>query len=366
MRSDAWEQTYAEFVAARQHELHRLALVAYPDRAQADAAVRRGLTDLYLAWPRVRREGTEDSEALRLVLGTSERPPTRAGVLVDEHDPPSRPVEEYVAAGRATRRRRRRTAWVAGLAGLVLAAGATAALLPRSTGAGGGIGPHPLPRPTVATPIPIRLLVPPRRYLRPDSPPIFYLYGRMFRRSEGVTVLATFGTPEPTTYPRGGGIVRVGGSTVWVVTVGNEPEALTEQRAGPYDPDAFKEWQAAEQPVLSGRLALAATSPGGYRPPVADEDSPATFAGGRLVARPGGEVVQRISDPVVSPSAVPSCRDQAVRVHPASRQPGGDWFVLGFACPTGSALYSEPVGVRADSLAAWLVDVRRVQDRYAS
>jgi hypothetical protein len=358
MRSDAWDQTYVEFVAARQPELHRLAVATHADHAQADEALRRGLTDLYLAWPRVRREGTEETEARRLVTGTTIGRDD-AELLVDDREPPPRAVEAYVAAGRSARRRRRHRVAIVTLTGMLTAFGVTLAAL--STAGGGGHGPDPVPpRPTVLpTPVPVNLLVPPHRFVRPDSPPLFYLYGRMFKRSEDVTVLATFGTPEPATHPRGGGIVRVDGTTIWVVAVGSEPRALSEQRAGPYDPDAFQTWQATEQQVLSGRLALA-SAPGGYRPPVSDDDSPATFSGGLLVAKPGGVVTQRVLHPVVSESAVQPCHDQAVRVHTAAQ----DWFVLGYNCADGGALYSEPVGVRADTLASWLPQVRRAQDRF--
>jgi hypothetical protein len=361
MRPDRWEQTYVEFVTARQHELRQVALATYRDPVRAEDALRRGLTDLYLAWPRVRREGIEDAEALRLVAGSRARATGGAGsLLVADPDAPPHLVEEYVAAGRRARRRRRRTAVTAALVAVLVTAGVTWVVLPRS--GGGGIGPDPLPpHPTASTmPIPVTLLVPPKRYVHPDSPPVLYLYGRMFKRSRDVTVLTTSGTPEPSTHPRGGAIVRVGGTTRWVVTVGSQPEALTEQRDGPYDPDAFRAWLGTEQAVLSGRLALAATAPGGYRAPVSDEDSPAIFAGTRLVAKAGGVVTQRITQPQDSRAAVRPCHDQAVRIHTASQ----DWFVLGYLCPAGGALYSEPVGVRATTLTSWLGLVRRVQDRF--
>ena len=364
MRTDAWEQTYVEFVTARLHELRSLSLATYADPARADDALHRGLTELYLAWPRVLHDGTEDDEALRLVLG-SHRPPTGSpgALLVVDPDAPPRAVEEYVVAGRRARRRRRRSAVLGGLTGVVTLTALTLALLPR--GDGGGIGPNPPePRPSVtSTPIPVTLLVPPPRFLHTDSPPVFYLYGRMFKRSDDVTVLTTFGTPEPSRHPHGGAIVRIGDTTSWVVTVGSEPEALSEERVGPYDVDAFRAWQAAQEAVLSGRLALAATAPGAYRAPVSDEDSPAAFTGSRLDAKPGGQVVQRVLDPVIDGAAVLPCHAQAVRVHTAAQE----WFVLGYDCGAGDgALYSEPVGVRADSLADWLVQVRRAQSRFTS
>ena len=50
-----------------------------------------------------------------------------------------------------------------------------------------------------------------------------------------------------------------------------------------------------------------------------------------------------------------------MRIHTGA----GDWFVLGDNCPNGGgSLYSERVGVRADTLSSWLVQVKRVQDAY--
>jgi hypothetical protein len=278
-----------------------------------------------------------------------------------DEGPPHRPVEERLAAGRRAVRRRRGTATTgAAVALAVLAVGPV--LLRPAAGGGGGIElPLPLPTPTTtAAPTPVHLLTAPARFVHADTPPVLYLYGRMFRRDRDVTVLATYGEIDVARHPQGGAIVRIGSQTRWVLVVGNEPERLDEQREAPYDYQAFMGWARAEFAVMSGRLALAATAPGPYSPPLSDNESPAGYDGDLLVAKPGGSVVQRIRHPVVDELAVLSCHDQAVRV----RTPGGDWFVLGYDCPEQGALYSERVGVRADTLSSWLVQVKRVQDEF--
>ncbi len=276
--------------------------------------------------------------------------------------PGHRPVEERLAAGRRAVRLRRRaaTAGIAtGLAVLALAA----VLLRPATGAGGGIGPNPVPSPsTTAVPGHVHLLVAPARYVDADTPPVLYLFGRMFRRDRAVDVLATYGEVDVAAHPQGGAIVRVDDHTSWVLVVGNEPERLDEQREAPYDYQAFMAWASPEFAVMSGRVALAATAPGPYTPPVPDEASPAGYDGDLLVAKPGGTVVERVHHPRADRRAVRRCHDQAVRVHTST----GDWFVLGYDCQTQGALYSERVGVRADTLASWLVQVKRVQGVFES
>jgi hypothetical protein len=277
--------------------------------------------------------------------------------------PPHPPVADRVAAGRrAVRRRRRRT--VAGSAAAMLtAAGLALALVGSHSDAGGGPAPVPQPPKATATPIPVRLMVAPADYVSADTPPVLYLYGRMFKRAHDVTVLATYGEIDhSTSHPRGAAIVRVGGRTEWVVIVGNEPEREVAEKAGPYSYQQFAAYAELELPMLSGHLALAATAPGPYAPPVSDADSPAEFDGTLLVAKPGGTVVQRIRHPVASAQSVPPCHAQGVRIH----RPDQDWFVLGFDCRGRTGLYSEQVGVRADTLSTWLARVKRVQDEFAA
>jgi len=274
--------------------------------------------------------------------------------------PAHRPLEERLVAGRRAMRSRRRTALASSVTAVVASLGVALAFTRTDGGAGGGIGPDP-PSPNItAAPIPVRLLVAPARFARAGAPPVLYLYGRMFKRERDETVLATYGEIDISTHPHGAAIVRADGRTVWVAVAGNEPHMLVEQREAPYDEEAFRVWAQFEVPVLAGRQALAATAPGGYRTPVPEGASPAQYSDGTLVAKPGGSVIQRIRRPVVNEAAVLRCHDQAVRVHTA----GGDWFVLGYDCSNAPVLYSEPVGVRADSLATWLVRVHLAQDAY--
>jgi hypothetical protein len=273
--------------------------------------------------------------------------------------PGHRPIGDRLDAGRRARRQRRRRA-LPGSATSNVAAGAIALIAVRPQGPGGGVGPDPEPPSTSASPIPVMMLVAPARFVSSSSKPVLYLYGRMFRSSRDVTVLATYGMIDISTHPRGGAIVRVGKKTSWVALAGNQPRAVAVERDGSYDLEAFRSWAQSEVALLSGQQALAATAPGGYRPPLPEQDSPAEFSQGQLVAKPGNSIVQRARHPLANEVAVRRCDDQAARV----RTPSGDWFVLGDDCPDGGALYFEPVGVRADSLTAWLIRVHRVQDTF--
>jgi hypothetical protein len=276
--------------------------------------------------------------------------------------PPHAPIEERLVAGRRALRRRRRVTAVGAVA--VLAGVCVASLLLRPAGGAGGGGidyPTPVPTPTTTVvPQPVHLLVAPARYVSADTPPVLYLFGRMFRRDRHVTVLATFGEIDSDPHPQGGAIVQVGGRTEWVLVVGNEPERIVVEEDAPYEYPAFMAWAVDAFPALAGRLALAATAPGPYHAPVPDYASPAAYDGDRLVAKPGGTVVQRVDHPPADRLAVPRCHDQAVRIHTRS----GDWFVLGYDCDGRGALYSEKVGVRADALSSWLLQVKQAQDAY--
>jgi hypothetical protein len=123
-----------------------------------------------------------------------------------DEGPPHRPVEERLAAGRRAVRRRRGTATIgAAVALAVLAVGPV--LLRPAAGGGGGIElPLPLPTPTTtAAPTPVHLLTAPARFVHADTPPVLYLYGRMFRRDRDVTVLATYGEIDVEPDPVGAG-----------------------------------------------------------------------------------------------------------------------------------------------------------------
>jgi hypothetical protein len=276
-------------------------------------------------------------------------------------EPPHRLMQDRIAAGRRSLRRRRRRLLASGAAAIVVLAVGVVLVRPSDGGAGGGIDP-PTPLPTTPdTPTPVHLLVAPPRYVRADTPPVLYLYGRMFKRDRNVRVLATYGQIDvSSSHPHGAAIVRDDGRTWWVAVAGNEPERLVVQREAPYNYQLFMGWAQLNFPLLSGHLALAATAPGPYAPPVSDADSPAEFSDHLLVAKPGGEVVERIRDPLANAQAVPPCHRDAVRV----TYHGAEWFVVGFDCRGLSSLYSERAGVRADSLSSWLAQVKRVQDAF--
>jgi hypothetical protein len=295
---------------------------------------------------------------------TTELESTDLGERIDTsfgEGPPQRPVQERIRAGRrVVRRRRRLTASAASalLVGLVLG---SVLFRPETGGGGGGIDlPTPVPDATQA-PTPVHLLVAPARYVSPTTPPVLYLYGRMFKRDRDVKVLATYGEIDISTHPRGAAIVQVGGHTLWVAVVGNEPDRLVLQRTAAYNYQAFMDWAQLEFPLLSGEQSLAATAPGRYAP-VSAAASPAEFALHQLVAKPGGTVRQRIRHPLANAQDVPPCHAQAVRIHTH----GGDWFAIGFDCRGVSGVYSERVGVRADTLPSWLAAVKQVQDQFAS
>lgn len=281
--------------------------------------------------------------------------------FVDE--PPQPPIQTQLDEGRQVLRRRRRR-WLAGASAILLTAAVGPLVLrPARNNVGGGIDlPNPVPS-TVVAPTPVHLLVAPPRFVRADTPPVLYLYGRMFKRDSGVKVLGTYGEIDNSTeHPQGAAIVRSGGVTSWVAVVGNEPERVTLQLVARYDYQRFMTWAGLEMPLLSGHLALSATAPGPYEPPVPAADAPVSFSGGQLVAKPGDTVVQRIRHPLANARAVPPCHAQAVRVD----TPGGAWFAVGFDCPGLSDVYAERVGVRAGTLSAWLAAVKKAQDAYAA
>jgi hypothetical protein len=178
--------------------------------------------------------------------------PLEAG-FADE--PPHRPVAERLGSGRRAVRGRRRLAVTTAAVVLGLAAVSLAVLRPAGGAGGGGIDP-PTPGPVRPdTPLTqVHLLVAPPRYVGADTPPVLYLYGRMFKRDRDVTVLATFGEIDVSAHrPRGAAIVRVDGHTEWVAVVGNGPEPWSAQRAQAYDYQLFMAW--AERRFADARMA---------------------------------------------------------------------------------------------------------------
>lgn len=70
MRVEAREAAYAEFVAARQTHLRRIAYAVCGDWQRADDLLHSALVRLYVAWPRVWRLGTEEAYVRRLIMRT--------------------------------------------------------------------------------------------------------------------------------------------------------------------------------------------------------------------------------------------------------------------------------------------------------
>ena len=68
MQPDAWEQSYVEFVTARQTHLRRIAYAICGDWQRADELLAAALVKLYVAWPRLQREGSEEVYVRRLLV----------------------------------------------------------------------------------------------------------------------------------------------------------------------------------------------------------------------------------------------------------------------------------------------------------
>jgi len=64
------EAEYVEFVAARRAHLRRVAYAACGDWHKADDLLQTALVKLYVAWPRVRRNGREEAYARQIIVRT--------------------------------------------------------------------------------------------------------------------------------------------------------------------------------------------------------------------------------------------------------------------------------------------------------
>lgn len=100
-RDDA---SYVEFVTARRTHLRRVAYALCGDWHQADDLVQIALTKLYVAWPRVHRDGREEAYARQILVRSniddSRRPSRREKPGLPDDDRPGRedlPVEERTA-----------------------------------------------------------------------------------------------------------------------------------------------------------------------------------------------------------------------------------------------------------------------------
>lgn len=104
MRSTDRDAAYTEFVRARYTHLRRIAYATCGDWHRAEDLVQTALVKLYVAWPRVRREGKEEAYARTIIVRAnvdeSRRPWRRERSGLDGHDQAGRepvPVEERSA-----------------------------------------------------------------------------------------------------------------------------------------------------------------------------------------------------------------------------------------------------------------------------
>jgi len=95
------DATYVEFVAARQDRLRRIAYAVCGDANRAEDVLQEALVKLYLAWPRVRKEGREEAYARRIIvradLDDRRRPWRRRRVLVADGDLAAMPARPGLA-----------------------------------------------------------------------------------------------------------------------------------------------------------------------------------------------------------------------------------------------------------------------------
>ncbi|MFN8193029.1 MAG: SigE family RNA polymerase sigma factor [Nocardioidaceae bacterium] len=98
------EASFVEFVQARQAHLRRVAYAICGDWTRADDLLQTALVKLYVAWPRVRRDGREEAYVRRIIVRAEidehRRPWRRERPGLDGHDPAAPaplPVEERSA-----------------------------------------------------------------------------------------------------------------------------------------------------------------------------------------------------------------------------------------------------------------------------
>ncbi len=71
MNRDQREASYVEFVTTRQDKLRRIAYALCGDWHQADDLLQVSLTKLYVAWPRVQRNGAEEAYVRTIMVRTA-------------------------------------------------------------------------------------------------------------------------------------------------------------------------------------------------------------------------------------------------------------------------------------------------------
>ena len=104
MKSEEREAAYIAFVAARRGQLRRVAYAICGDWHQADDLLQTALIKLYVAWPRVQRNGREEAYVRQIIVRANidehRRPWRREQPGLEGHDGAAReplPVEERSA-----------------------------------------------------------------------------------------------------------------------------------------------------------------------------------------------------------------------------------------------------------------------------
>ena len=98
------DAAFVDYVAARQVHLRRIAYAVCGDWHRADDLLQTALTKLYVAWPRVHRDGSPDAYVRRIIVRSnideSRRPWRRERPGLEGHEravEPASPVEERSA-----------------------------------------------------------------------------------------------------------------------------------------------------------------------------------------------------------------------------------------------------------------------------
>ena len=104
MNRGSRDDEFAAFVAARQTHLRRIAYAVCGDWHRADDLLQTALVKLYVAWPRLHRDGREEAYTRQIIVRANidehRRPWRREESGLDGHDPVARtglPVEDRSA-----------------------------------------------------------------------------------------------------------------------------------------------------------------------------------------------------------------------------------------------------------------------------
>ena len=93
MRGADRDAAFTDFVDARQAHLRRIAYAICGDRHLAEDLLQTALTKLYVAWPRIQRQGTEEAYVRQILvrshIDTTRRASSREIVGVEDRDSPA-------------------------------------------------------------------------------------------------------------------------------------------------------------------------------------------------------------------------------------------------------------------------------------